>query len=838
MYGIKYRLEYKARNNYDTKIDILKKDYVGSIIELVGSANPFDLTYESNDDLQFHTFKSSYATIEVKLTQELKQDFKELEDEDDFILKYYRNNFLHWTGYVLAEQYGEGDDNNQPFFVQKFYDGFSRLRVSTIDDLDITDVGDFELYSLKEFFICVNKFLYLNLKVDTAVHFNPFLFNSSDLNINLLEFIHIKRSSLFDNDGIPYNLYDVMVRIGSSFNFTYILWKGDLHITNFAYSKNPKFINLETGVEQQYNFHRILGQSNTFFVNKSRYTTFWDSLRKMEVYHKVDGILSYLAFDNFDDIQMLREYSTMVGIPTTDPFLTFNTFADILITRQEPTPARSYKDVYVQSVNRGITITNNSSNPSERLYRLRYNIRMEFDYGVSQAEFDAMTLAQKIKFQADIEDLEKNSEVRLYYRIRNNVNGVDYWLSGSRTGSIRTFQTFERDVEINESRGFDTFEPLIEGFDFQADIEVRQGVNNLFLRIYHPYVATNVASLDPTNQIRVEGVKTFITNLDMVRTETLDLEEIRHEGKTDRNVFNYNLERDREYFYINLEQSAYKFNLLQSDYDTLPVKSFVRKEFDYDGFKVEELDIWDYLLVQSLEQLGTQQEHVAGEMMVRSDINFGPFSTIQFNNKVYANLKYSLNDKSGVYNMEWIDIKMATPISIPPTPTPTPLPPTATPTPIPPTATPTPIPPTATPTPTPTGPTPTPLPPTATPTPTPPPPPSSVFTAGKTFFGTGFTAPSLAGCPFLVSWEGVTVWVSLVDFVGTLYDLPIGTRLFGNANLTLTVNQVVNLTSPNNWLLADVEEPQTNFNTNIRIQVDSNGYIIDKLTIICPPDEE
>ncbi len=777
MYNIKYRLEYRSRSEHNTKIEILKRNYTENIITLIGSSNPVELNYDLNDDFQFASFKSSYLTIEIKLTPELKQDFRELSDEDDFILNYYRNNELIWTGYILAEQYQEGDDNNQPFFRQRFYDGISRLRIATIetliernliqlatppcppltlyfegvnatktetcqstnkyalpvvgqvcdfcsgetltlviDTLPGVNIFDFfylsngtsvrlfrrfqepvsvngqlvsiassqglcelicngtpivippsitsnlaslGIYSLKDFFIAINKFLYLSIKGNTVCRFNDFLVNTVDLNKNLLEVIHIRKSSLYDKDDIPLNLYDMMVRIASAFNLTYLTWKGDLHITNFEYSKNPKFISLPTNDITQYNYHKNIGHPTHFFIDKSKYITYWDSLKKMEVFHIINGVLSYFDFDNFDNIVMLREYDGMIqNAPVIDKTnLIFKTFADIIITRTAPMPERSYKDVYVESLSRGIIITNNSSDGVNRRYRLKFFIRMEFDYGVSQTEYDNMTVEQRQKLQDDIIELEKNTQVRIYYRITNIVNGITYYLGGSRSGSIRTFNTFQTDVEVNENRGFDSFEPLIEGFDFSSDIEVKQGINNLFIRIYHPYVATNLFAVSSTNLRRVQGVTTYINVLEFLSIDKLNLEEIRHEGVTDRNVFNYNLERDREYYYINLEQTAYKYNFLNNNFGVISLESFKRRTKDYLSLLDENLDVNSLLLKQSLEQLGIQQEHISGDLMVRNDTNFGPFSTIQIENATLSVMKYNYSDKQGVYEIELIDVK-------------------------------------------------------------------------------------------------------------------------------------------------------------------------------------
>ena len=45
-YGVKYRLEFSDVLGYGKKIEILKKDYTGDILPMIGGANPVSISWQ------------------------------------------------------------------------------------------------------------------------------------------------------------------------------------------------------------------------------------------------------------------------------------------------------------------------------------------------------------------------------------------------------------------------------------------------------------------------------------------------------------------------------------------------------------------------------------------------------------------------------------------------------------------------------------------------------------------------------------------------------------------------------------------------------------------------
>ena len=49
-YGVKYRLIFSDVLGHGKKVEILKKDYTGDVLPMVGGANPVQISWQSSDD--------------------------------------------------------------------------------------------------------------------------------------------------------------------------------------------------------------------------------------------------------------------------------------------------------------------------------------------------------------------------------------------------------------------------------------------------------------------------------------------------------------------------------------------------------------------------------------------------------------------------------------------------------------------------------------------------------------------------------------------------------------------------------------------------------------------
>jgi hypothetical protein len=111
-YGAKYRLEYQDLAGFDTRIDITRRGYSGSVGEICGADNPFEIQLRGEGETyKFVPLLSSQGNL--NLTSETNSEFIELYTNDPnlYRVNYYKDIgaglTLKWVGKVLPFTYSE-----------------------------------------------------------------------------------------------------------------------------------------------------------------------------------------------------------------------------------------------------------------------------------------------------------------------------------------------------------------------------------------------------------------------------------------------------------------------------------------------------------------------------------------------------------------------------------------------------------------------------------------------------------------------------------------------------------------------------------------------------------
>lgn len=110
-YGIKYRLEFSDDSENDKKIEILKKDYTSSVLPIIGTSNPIEISWEGEDDF-YSPIKGSSCLLNLFITDAVDYDnfyeFNEREYRVDLYYKDASDNYqIFWTGWVVADNFSE-----------------------------------------------------------------------------------------------------------------------------------------------------------------------------------------------------------------------------------------------------------------------------------------------------------------------------------------------------------------------------------------------------------------------------------------------------------------------------------------------------------------------------------------------------------------------------------------------------------------------------------------------------------------------------------------------------------------------------------------------------------
>lgn len=134
-YGTIYRFEFDGTcRPFGTllttkcKVLILKKGYSGAITDIPhGQVSPVEIDYPTADDDIFYPIKGSVLSFKV-LGGAINMDSIISEDETEYVLEYYRDGSLFWTGFVSPELCEEDIFLKTPEIEFKTIDGLSAFK--------------------------------------------------------------------------------------------------------------------------------------------------------------------------------------------------------------------------------------------------------------------------------------------------------------------------------------------------------------------------------------------------------------------------------------------------------------------------------------------------------------------------------------------------------------------------------------------------------------------------------------------------------------------------------------------------------------------------------------
>ena len=147
-YGVKFRLEFSDDNLKGKKIEILKDNYSGSVLDLVGTSDPLFITWDSDDNF-YNPIVGSSCVINLFDTDASNYDDFYTADEREYKVKIsYKdssNNYqTYWEGWLLVDQFREAI-LPKPFPITlRAYDGLGSLGGFTAP-IDLTSVASKDL---------------------------------------------------------------------------------------------------------------------------------------------------------------------------------------------------------------------------------------------------------------------------------------------------------------------------------------------------------------------------------------------------------------------------------------------------------------------------------------------------------------------------------------------------------------------------------------------------------------------------------------------------------------------------------------------------------------------
>lgn len=131
-YNVKYRLEFSDVKGNGRKVEILKDGYIGSVLPMIGTAEPVVIDWKSKDDFYEYIIGST-CTLNLMVTDTVSYDDFYLFDEREYKIRVsYKDDLdayqTYWEGFVLVDAFKEAI-NTTPYTISlKATDGLGTLK--------------------------------------------------------------------------------------------------------------------------------------------------------------------------------------------------------------------------------------------------------------------------------------------------------------------------------------------------------------------------------------------------------------------------------------------------------------------------------------------------------------------------------------------------------------------------------------------------------------------------------------------------------------------------------------------------------------------------------------
>lgn len=185
-YGTKYQFEFDGTcKPFATllttkcKVLILKKGYSGAITEIpYGQATPVEIDYPTADDDIFYPIRGSVLSFKV-LGGAINMDSIISEDEKEYVLEYYRDGALFWTGFVSPELCEEDIFLKYPAIEFKTIDGLSAFKNATLRETNGRKLYGFN--SFKDIIASALRFIGYNYEFNVLLKLKNLTYNLPEI---------------------------------------------------------------------------------------------------------------------------------------------------------------------------------------------------------------------------------------------------------------------------------------------------------------------------------------------------------------------------------------------------------------------------------------------------------------------------------------------------------------------------------------------------------------------------------------------------------------------------------------------------------------------------------
>lgn len=227
-YGLKYELLFSDVKGNRRKIQILKKDYVGAVLPIIGTGDPITIEWFTDDDI-YEPIIGSMATLNMSVTDSVTYDDFFLYGEKEYQLVLLHedgvNNFVtYWKGFITNDIYSQAI-NTTPYTIS----------LTATDGLGALDGFDSWYPETGENTQVLWKYIWKNLQLtglDLDIWVSDDLRYTSPTWKNVFNEVSIYKESVFQKNYTIRNAKDILRSILLAFNCRIFQSEGHWNIVN------------------------------------------------------------------------------------------------------------------------------------------------------------------------------------------------------------------------------------------------------------------------------------------------------------------------------------------------------------------------------------------------------------------------------------------------------------------------------------------------------------------------------------------------------------------------------------------------------------------------------
>lgn len=469
-YGVKYRLDFSDVRSRKRRVEILKKDYGGAVLPMIGTDEPVVIEWKADDDF-YEPLIGSQCQLNLWVTDDVTYDQFYLFNEQEYSVKVYYESApdvytLYWNGWIANDIYSEAITST-PY----------QLTVNANDGLGSLQAFDSWFPTVGEADPKLWKFIHKNLE-KIGLGFEIWI--SNDIRIsnesiwnNVFDDVSIYKEGVFQDNYIIQNAKKVLRSILLAFNCKIYQAYGRWIIANASSYGDQRVI---TGIQNG----SLTG--NGILAAKQGYLNSGSEDIKFEIYNAAGANTGGIT-DNYIRIvpQFFKAINNNLTRLIKRPLRRYQEILNIKQKKIDSNFNASFEfDLENFGVVGGYTISDKSF-AGRKAFRFTDFVTGSPNYSFKLFSLNAIDAIQGDQYQLLISvNINKGgSDNRLPYYIRILLDGLYYYVDSERNWANSPVIVWN-EFEVNGDGTFESFRVTTKAAPNNGQLEIGIGAPYLF----------------------------------------------------------------------------------------------------------------------------------------------------------------------------------------------------------------------------------------------------------------------------------------------------------------------------------------------------------------------